>query len=139
MVGKAASTYTVTGITIADILKYYAPDIKPAALIFKESSASASATVYNCSYGQNKGYDWSDAMLIWSQLDGTGAEKISSGIKSAVNGGSGKMWWSGITSVTKAADAALVIKDADGLTSDRFVSLDQLKEHGSTTASGGRK
>lgn len=125
-------TYTVTGITISDILKHYASDIKPAALKF-----GASTTVYDCPYigteseetPEYKGYGWSQSMLIWSQKDNTGAEQISSGIKSAVNGGTGNMWQNDLVKVTKEADAALVIKSEDGIFADRYVSLAQLKEH----------
>ena len=128
-------SYTVTGMRISDILTYYAPSVKPAALRFDKAPGDTSVTVYNCpavgtgtlTSPQYGGYDWSQAMLIWSQLEGS-QEKISSGIKSAVNGGTGKMWWSGITSVTKMADAALTIMNTDGVYADRFVSLAQLKE-----------
>ncbi|HPO05237.1 MAG TPA: S-layer homology domain-containing protein, partial [Bacillota bacterium] len=81
---------------------------------------------------QYKGFSWSQSMLAWSQIDGTGVEKIASGIKSAVNGGTGEMWWSGITDVTGMEDAALVIKNWDGVFADRYVSLAQLKERGIT-------
>ena len=138
MVTKSGSAkYTVTGIKISDILKYYAPDVKPAALKFGGSTA----TVYNCPYigtgtagsPQYTGYDWSQAMLIWSKKDSSNAESIASGtISSAVNGGGGNMWWSLLTAVTKTADAALTIKNPDGAFTDRFLSLNQLKEHPTT-------
>ncbi len=129
--------YTVTGIKVSDILKYYAPEVKPAALMFE----STKATVYNCDYigtgtagtPQYSGYDWSESMLIWSQLDGT-TEKITSGLKSAVNGGTGKMWWSGVKTVSVVTEAALTIRNSDGLFADRFVSFAQLKEHPTTVS-----
>jgi hypothetical protein len=132
------TAYTVTGIKVSDILKYYATTISPAALKFGTSTA----TVYDCAYigtgsailPQYPGYGWDQSMLIWSQLDSSNAEKITSGIKSAVNGGTGKMWWSGVTTVTKITDAALTIKDTNGILADRFVSLAQLKEHVSSAA-----
>ena len=34
MKAKTAADFTVTGIKISDVLKYYAPDVKPASLYF---------------------------------------------------------------------------------------------------------
>lgn len=131
--GGAPQQSTVTGITVADILKYYAPDVKPAALKF-EDSTGYSSTVYNCDADTTliTGYDWSQTMLAWSQLDSSGKEQI----RAAVNGGKGSLWVSGVTKVTAAVDAALVIKSEEGVFPDRFVSLDQLKEHSTTDTSG---
>jgi len=76
----------ITGVTMADLLENFAPEAGALGVTFYASPSDKSAEVLFSEYPADK------VMVAW---DGAGASDAS--LRSAVDGGSGKMWWSGVT------------------------------------------
>ncbi|MDR3310554.1 MAG: S-layer homology domain-containing protein, partial [Oscillospiraceae bacterium] len=87
---------TVTGIMLSDLLRYYVPDY------------ALADSVYFCETDSSKSNEFTplesahdSAMLLWSGVRaGATVNYFGAKLYSALDGGSGKYWWSGITSVT---------------------------------------
>ena len=111
------SSFTVKGITAADLLAHFYDGGEAASLTFADSTGFAGTAL-------NSDYSWDDVMLLWSMVDESGAEKITSGLRSAVNGSAPKLW------VTGAITASVVDKavSIDGVS----YSTEQLKAHATT-------
>ncbi len=125
------STYKVTGITMSDMISNYlgkgAYTDTLASVNYYEQGGEATPTqsVYN------REHSWDDVMVIWSQKDDQGNEKIESGLREAVDGANGKFWWSGIVGMN-AVRADFTIDgvgfaiseiDQDAVTSAEFIMI----------------
>jgi hypothetical protein len=113
----SAEYSSVTGIMLADLLKYYTPGGEYAVKVNFYSDYPGSFS--NDFLPQDPEHD--SAMLLWSGIS-DGSEKIF-GLRSALNGGGGRFWWSGINTVgvslpdsaaafsVTPANAAVVVKN----------------------------
>jgi hypothetical protein len=121
---KNPVTYTsVTGITLSSLLANYVPYGAHADEVkFYDVYDTSGSNIF---YPQDAA-GYGSAMLLWNGVKSGETENSITGLRSALNGGSGKYWWSGIntvgvslqlSSVTISANpssAAVEIKDSMG-------------------------
>ncbi|MDR1573214.1 MAG: S-layer homology domain-containing protein [Clostridiales Family XIII bacterium] len=123
-----STTYSaVTGIPLSDLLRYVPGGDYADAVYFYSAFDASNPTGSGSNAFQPKNSDHASAMLLWSGINQANGNDEIAGLRTALNGGGGKYWWSNVNTVgvslpdggavsfsVTPSNAATTVTDASG-------------------------